>query len=73
VLVALSWAGLVTRRVSTKGFEVFPTSQPPFPSLLGAIPVSPPLAALREGLTAVGLAWDRPAELIEAKKDNPKK
>ena len=32
VLVALSWAGLVTRRVSTKGFEVFLTSQPPFPS-----------------------------------------
>src|SRR3990167_1064110 len=41
VLVALSWAGLVTRRVSSKGFEVFPTSQPPFPSLLGAIPFSP--------------------------------
>src|SRR3990167_604344 len=40
VLVALSWAGLVTRRVSSKGFEVFPTSQPPFPSLLGAIPFS---------------------------------
>src|SRR3990167_7271609 len=40
VVVALSWAGLVTRRVSSKGFEVFPTSQPPFPSLLGAIPFS---------------------------------
>ena len=40
VLVALSWAGLITRRVSMKGFELLPTSQPPFPSLLGTIPVS---------------------------------
>jgi hypothetical protein len=39
VRVRLSWAGLVTRRVSTKGFELLLTSQPPFPSLLGAIPI----------------------------------
>jgi hypothetical protein len=35
VVVMLSWAGLVTRRVSSKGFR---RSHPSFPNLLGAIP-----------------------------------
>jgi hypothetical protein len=40
-IVLRTWAGLFTRRVSAKGFELLPTSQPPFPSLLGAIPFCP--------------------------------
>ena len=32
LLARLSRTGLVTRRVPSKGFELYPTSQPPFPS-----------------------------------------
>ena len=36
LLAKLFRTGLFTRRVPTKGFEVYPTSQPPFPSSRGA-------------------------------------
>ena len=36
LLARLFRTGLVTRRVPSKGFEVYPTSQPPFPSFHGA-------------------------------------
>ena len=32
LLARLFQTGLITRRVPAKGFEVYPTSQPPFPS-----------------------------------------
>ena len=48
--VRLSWTGLATRRASTKGFELLPTSQPPFPGLLGAIPFSPLFSPCNVGL-----------------------
>ena len=36
LLAKLYRTGLATRRVPTKGFEVYPTSHPPFPSFRGA-------------------------------------